>query len=159
MFGPHAHGLTWMRGLTRATPDVMLAVALGGVTCAFPTDKSDKVFVTLDGPSRVVLRGQEMSVSARAWRVIGSDTQAITNVAFAFGPGSSTTATVQNNGGGSATVTGVNSGNVHITARAIAFEQAPEGDLLLRVSNPHEVDSVRPDILRFRDTMTVYGVG
>src|SRR5438094_10650427 len=68
MFGPHAHGLTWMRGLTRATPDVVLAVALGGVTCAFPTDKSDKVFVTLEGPSRVVLRGQEMSVYARAWR-------------------------------------------------------------------------------------------
>ncbi len=37
-----------MRGLTRATPVVMLAVALGGVTCAFPTDKSDKVFVTLE---------------------------------------------------------------------------------------------------------------
>ena len=148
-----------MRGLTRATPVVMLAVALGGVTCAFPTDKSDKVFVTLEGPSRVVLRGHEMSVYARAWRAIGTDTQPITNVAFAFGTGSSTTATVQNDGGGYATVTGVNSGNVHITARAISFEQAPEGDLLLRVSNPLEVDSVRPSLVRFGDTITVYGVG
>ena len=148
-----------MRGLTRATPVVMLAVALGGVTCAFPTDKSDKVFVTLDGPSRVVLRGQEMSVYARAWRLSGTDSQPITNVAFAFGTGSSTTATVQNDGGGYATVTGVNSGNVHITARAISFEQAPEGDLLLRVSNPLEVDSVRPSLVRFGDTITVYGVG
>src|SRR5881296_1111454 len=159
MFGPHVHGLSRMRGFDRATPIVILAVALTGATCAFPTDKSDKVFVTLDGPSRVVLRGQEMSVHARAWRAIGTDSQPITNVAFAFGTGSSTTATVQNNGGGSATVTGVNSGNVHITARAIAFEQAPEGDLLLRVSNPLEVDSVRPAIVRFGDTMTVYGVG
>src|SRR5436309_3497022 len=159
MFGPHAHGLTWMRGLTRATPVVMLAVALGGVTSAFPTDKSDKVFVTLEGPSRVVLRGHEMSVYARAWRVIGTDSQPITNVAFAFGTGSSTTATVQNDGGGYATVTGVNSGTVHITARAISFEQAPEGDLLLRVSNPLEVDSVRPKLVRFGDTITVYGVG
>src|SRR5436309_8666781 len=158
MGGPHAHGLACMRGLTRATPIVTLAAALS-VTCAFPTDKSDKVFVTLEGPSRVVLRGKEMSVYARAWHVIGTDTLPITNVAFAFGTGSSTTATVQNNGGGSATVTGVNSGNVHITARAIAFEQAPEGDLLLRVSNPLEVDSVRPAIVRFGDTMTVYGVG
>src|SRR6266487_4492049 len=158
MGGPHAHGLACMRGLTRATPIVTLAAALS-VTCAFPTDKSDKVFVTLEGPSRVVLRGKEMSVYARAWHVIGTDTLPITNVAFAFGTGSSTTATVQNNGGGYATVTGVNSGNVHITARAIAFEQAPEGDLLLRVSNPLEVDSVRPAIVRFGDTMTVYGVG
>src|SRR2546425_9660106 len=158
MGGPHAHGLACMRGLTRATPIVTLAAALS-VTCAFPTDKSDKVFVTLEGPSRVVLRGKEMSVYARAWHVIGTDTQPITNVAFAFGTGSGTTATVQNDGGGYATVTGVNSGNVHITAPAISFEQAPEGDLLLRVSNPLEVDSVRPAIVRFGDTITVYGVG
>src|SRR2546426_12230433 len=117
MFGPHVHGLAWMRGFDRATPIVILAVALTGATCAFPTDKSDKVRVPLEGPSRVVLRGQEMSVHARAWRLTGSDSQPITNVAFAFGTGSSTTATVQNDGGGYATVTGVNSGNVHITAR------------------------------------------
>src|SRR5436309_14339516 len=159
MFGPHAHGLTWMRGLTRATPVVMLAVALGGVTSAFPTDKSDKVFVTLEGPSRVRRRGHGMSVYAEAWRLGGTDSQPITNVAFAFGTGGSTTPTVQNDGGGYATVTGVNSGNVHITARAISFEQAPEGDLLLRVSNPLEVDSVRPKLVRFGDTITVYGVG
>jgi len=148
-----------MHGLGRATPIVILAVALAGATCAFPTDKSDKVLVTLEGPSRVVLRGQEMSVHARARRVIGPDTQPITNVAFAFGTGSSTTATVQNDGGGYATVTGVNSGTVDITARAISFEQAPEGNLLLRVSNPLEVDSVRPKLVRFGDTITVYGVG
>lgn len=148
-----------MRGRGRATPIVILAVALMGATCAFPTDKSDKVLVTLEGPSRVVLRGKEMSIQARAWRVIGPDTQPITNVAFAFGTGSSTTATVQNDGGGSATVTGVNSGMVDITARAISFEQAPEGNLFLRVSNPLEVDSVRPSNVHFGDTITVYGVG
>src|SRR6266566_3038274 len=121
MFGPHVHGLSRMRGIDRATPIVIVAMALTGVTCAFPTDKSDKVLVTLEGPSHVVLRGQEMSVHARAWRVIGPDTQPITNVAFAFGTGSSTTATVQNDGGGYATVTGVNSGMVDITARAISL--------------------------------------
>src|SRR2546427_3326507 len=159
MFGPHVHGLSRMRGIDRATPIVIVAMALTGVTCAFPTDKSDKVLVTLEGPSKVVLRGHEMSVYARAWRLVGTDSQSITNVAFAFGTGSSTTATVQNDGGGYATVTGVNSGTVHITARAISFEQAPEGDLLLRVSNPLEVDSVRPKVVRFGDTITVYGVG
>jgi len=148
-----------MRGFDRATPIVIVAAALTGATCAFPTDKSDKVLVTLEGPSQVVFRGQEMSVHARAWRVIGPDTQPITNVAFAFGTGSSTTATVQNDGGGYATVTGVNSGMVDITARAISFEQAPEGSLFLRVSNPLEVDSVRPTLVRFGDTITVYGVG
>src|SRR3989442_8874376 len=132
MFGPHVPGLAWMRGLNRATPIVILA-ALSGVTCAFPTDKSDKVFVTLEGPSRVVLRGKEMSVYARAWHVIGTDTQPITDVAFAFGTGSGTTATVQNDGSGYTAVTRVDIGNVHITAGAISVEQAPEGDLLLRL--------------------------
>src|SRR5437867_11922477 len=98
MFGPHAHGFAWMRGRSRATPVVTLAVALAGATCAFPTDKSDKVFVTLEGPSRVVLRAQEMSVHARAWRPFGTDTQPIIKWACAFGPGTSTTATAQNVG-------------------------------------------------------------
>src|ERR1041384_4272112 len=132
MFGPHVHGLSRMRGCDRATTIVILAVALTGATCAFPTDKSDKVLVTLEAPSQVVLRGQEMSVQARAWHVIGTDTQQIANVAFAFETGSASTATVQRVGGGYANVTGVNSGLVHITARAISFEQAPQGGLLLR---------------------------
>ncbi|MFN2570397.1 MAG: hypothetical protein ABR537_02125, partial [Gemmatimonadales bacterium] len=112
-----------MRRLGRAIPILTIAVgALYGAGCAFPTDKSDKVFVTLDAPSHVVLRGQDVSVYARAWRVIGADTQPITNVDFAFGSGSGSIARVQNDGGGYATVTGVNSGSVDILARAISFE-------------------------------------
>src|SRR5258706_7547071 len=76
MFGPHVHGLNWMRF-------VVIAAALAGVTCAFPSDNSDKVFVTLQAPAHVVLRGQEVSVYAQAWRVVGTDTQAIANVDFA----------------------------------------------------------------------------
>src|SRR6267378_368435 len=78
MFGPQAHGLDWMRGLNRAIPVVSLA-ALAGVSCSFPTDNSDKVFVTLDAPARVVLRGHDMSVYAQAWHVVGIDTQRIAN--------------------------------------------------------------------------------
>src|SRR5258706_2598022 len=77
MFGPHVHGLNWMRF-------VVIAAALAGVTCAFPSDNSDKVFVTLQAPAHVVFRGQEVSVYAQAWRVVWTDTQAIANVGFAF---------------------------------------------------------------------------
>jgi len=139
-------------------PAVFL-VALSGVTCSFPTDKSDSVFVTLESPSLVVLRGQDMSVYARAWRVIGADTQPINNVQFAFYSGSESIARVQDDGAGYATVTGVNSGTVDITARAVAFERAQAADLVLRVSNPLEIDSVRPSLARFGDILTVYGVG
>src|SRR5207245_9085573 len=149
MFGPQAHGLDWMRGLNRAILFVLLAAALAGVSCSFPTDKSDQVFVTLDAPARVVLRGQDMSVYAQAWHVVGMDTQRIGNVDFAFSTGSSTIARVEKNTGGYATVTGVNRGSVEIGARAIAFDKAQEADLAVRVSNTHEIDSVRPKIRKF----------
>lgn len=148
-----------MRGLNRSTPFVALAAALTGVSCAFPTDKSDQVFVTLEAPSGVVLRGQEVSVYARAWRVVGTDTQQIANVDFQFVTGSGTIATIQKDCCGYATVTGVNSGIVDIFARAVAFESAPQAVLALRVSNPLEIDSVRPSTARFGELLTVYGVG
>jgi len=144
-----------VRGLNRAS----VAAALLAGACAFPTDKSDKVFVTLDAPSHIVFRGQDVSVYAQAWRVSGADTQAITNAAFEFSTGSSSIARVENNGGGYATVTGVNSGNVDIVARIVAFEQAQEADLVLRVSNALEIDSVRPATAHFGQVVTVYGVG
>src|SRR5256885_10918022 len=100
MSGPQAHGWDWMRGPNRAIPIASLAAALAGASCSFPTDKSDKVFVTLDAPARVVLRGQDMSIYAQAWHVVGIDTQRIGNVDFAFSTGSSTIARVEKNTGG-----------------------------------------------------------
>src|SRR5262249_3624626 len=159
MFGPHVPGLDCMRGLRRAIPLVIVAAALNGASCAFPTDKSDQIIVTLSAPSLVVLRGQDMSVYAQAFHVVGADTQPVTNVDFAFTTGSSNIALVQNDGGGYATVTGVNSGMVDIGARAVAFEHGQQGDFVLRVSNPLEIDSVRPSPVHFGDLITVYGVG
>src|SRR2546428_4893004 len=149
MFGPHVHGLAWMRGLSRATPIVTLAAALFGATCAFPTDKSDKVLVTLEAPAHVVLRGQEMSVYARAWQVVGTDSQPISNVDFAFSTGSSTIARVENNGGGYATVSGGNSGNGEIVARAGGVEKTQGAGLGLRGSKPLEMHSGGPEAARW----------
>jgi hypothetical protein len=147
-----------MLGFNRSIPFVALA-ALTGVSCAFPTDKSDQVFVTLEAPSGVVLRGQEVSVLARAWRVVGTDTQPITNVDFQFASGSGTIASIQKDCCGYATVTGVNSGIVNVFARAVAFENAPQAALAMRVSNPLEIDSVRPATAHHGEVITVYGVG
>ncbi len=144
---------------SRSAPLAAFLLALGGATCAFPTDKSDAVFVSLESPARVVLRGQDMDVYARAWRVVGIDTQQIANVDFVFTTGSATIARVEKSCCGYATVTGVNSGTVDIVARAVAFEQAGQADLVLRVANPLEIDSVRPSTVRYGEILTVYGVG
>jgi hypothetical protein len=159
MFVPQAHGLDWMHGLTRATPIVTLAVALAGVTCAFPTDNSDKVRVVIQAPSLVVIRGQTLPLIARAFRVSGADTLDVKNIVFQWISTNTNLATVQDNGGGSAQVTGVNSGTVEIIARATAFEQANLGSLQVRVSNPLEIDSMRPATVRYGEVLTLYGIG
>jgi hypothetical protein len=147
-----------MRGLSRASI-VTLAAVLFSPACSFPTDNSDKVFVTLDAPARLLGRGQDMSVQARAWHVVGVDTQQIANVDFTFSTGSSTIARVERNCCGYATVTGVNSGTVTISARAIPFQRAQEANLDVRVANSLEIDSVRPKDAHYGEVVTVYGVG
>jgi hypothetical protein len=138
---------------------LVLGLALASLTCAFPTDKSDEVTVVIQAPKLVVIRGEQLPLFARAFRVSGADTLDVKNVVFQWTSGNSNLATVQDDGGGYAQVTGVNSGTVEIMARASAFEQADLGSLQVRVSNPLEVDSVRPSLVRFGDTITVYGVG
>src|SRR5438309_11041265 len=116
MYGHHVPGLAWMRGLNRATPIVILA-ALSGVTCAFPTDKSDQVFVTLQAPAHIVLRGKEMSVQARAWEVGGVDTMPITHVGSALRRGINTIARDEDTGNDYVHVTAGVSGNADLSAR------------------------------------------
>ena len=148
-----------MRGLHRATPVVMLAVALTGVTCAFPTDKSNDVFVVVTVPKQVVLQGQTLDVSASLWRRTGTDSVEIKNASFQWGTTNDNRATVKDVGYGDAQVTGVNPGTVDLTVRAVSFEKAPTSYITLRVSKPLEIDSVRPTTAHFGELLTVYGVG
>ncbi|HEY6853585.1 MAG TPA: hypothetical protein VI139_05010, partial [Gemmatimonadales bacterium] len=57
-------------------------VALAGLTCSFPTDKSDQVYVVVTAPASVVLRGlQPLTLSAAAWRRLpGGDSVLVPNV-------------------------------------------------------------------------------
>jgi hypothetical protein len=154
-----------MRGLHRATPIVTLAVALTGVTCAFPSDNSPQVYVTIESPALVLLDGEEMSIQARAWRLVGApdsgngDDEPLGNVEFQWTSGSNTIARVDNDGGGYATVLGVGPGLTDITARAVSFEKASNAALPLRVSGFLEVDSMTPANVKWGDKLTLWGVG
>jgi hypothetical protein len=148
-----------MRRLDRATPVVMLAVVLTGVTCAFPTDKSNDVFVVVSVPKQVVLQGQTLDVSATLWQHAGADSVEIENASFQWGTTNDARATVKDVGYGDAQVTGVTPGTVDLTVRAVSFEQAPTSYITLRVSKPLEIDSVRPTTAHFGELLTVYGVG
>ena len=148
-----------MRGLNRATPVVVLAVALTGVTCAFPTDKSNDVFVVVHVPKMVVLQGQTLDASATLWQRVGTDSVEIKNASFQWTTTNDALATVKDAGFGGAQVTGVSPGTVDLSVRPISFEKAQTQFTTLRVSRPLEIDSVRPSTARFGDLLTIYGVG
>ncbi|MGH7700216.1 MAG: hypothetical protein ACREMJ_06840 [Gemmatimonadales bacterium] len=139
----------------------LAAILAAGVTCSFPTDQSDRVFVTVVSldTSIVVQRGGKLELYARMYHAAGTDTIEIQNVRFAWTSDNEDVATVAAGVLGSAEVTGVNSGLVNINARAVAFENAQSAQFTARVSNPVEIDSVRPVQVRWGDTVTVYGVG
>lgn len=148
-----------MRWLDRATPVVMLAVALIGVTCAFPTDKSNDVFVVVHVPKQVVLQGQTLDVGATLWQRTGNDSVEIKNASFQWGTTNDALATVRDVGYGDAQVTGVSPGSVDLSVRPVSFEKAQTASIRLRVSKPLEIDSVRPATVHFGDLLTIYGVG
>ncbi|HXF96124.1 MAG TPA: hypothetical protein VNI61_08465 [Gemmatimonadales bacterium] len=135
------------------------AAALAALTCAFPTDESDKVFVTIEAPSLVVRRGEKLAVSARMYHAAGPDTVPIENVRFLWSSDNEGLATVEATALDSAEVTGVNAGMVTISARAVAFEKARSASFTVRVSNPLEVDSVVPGTVRYGGTITLFGIG
>ncbi|HEY6807652.1 MAG TPA: hypothetical protein VI160_02600 [Gemmatimonadales bacterium] len=145
---------------TRPTTRWLIACAAAlAAGCAFPTDDSAKVFVLVQAPRQFLLRGAEMFLHARAVRVVGTDTLEVPNVDFKWTTDNATLATVTKSGDSSAKVTGVNRGDVTITARAVNFNQAATGAVVIRVSNPIEIDSVRPAVVRYGEVLTVYGIG
>ena len=150
------HRFIWVLGL---------AVGLAVATCSFPTDKSNEVYVTISAPTQVVLDGDEMSVQARAWRLVGTpdsgngDDEAISNVDFAWSTSAGTVARVQEDAQGYATIQGIGPGTADITARAVAFESAADATLLVRVSGFLEIDSVTPSFIKWGDKITLWGVG
>src|SRR2546425_9185070 len=138
MFGPHVHGLDWMRGLHRPLSIVVGATLLAGVTCPFPTDKSTAVFVTVRVPRQLVLQGEIMIVSAALWQRTGTDSVEIKNASFHWTIDNTSLATVQDRGNGAAEVTGVKPGRVTLSARAIDFEKAQTANSPLRVAKRSE---------------------
>ena len=137
----------------------LAALGLAGITCSFPTDASDQVFVTISTPTIVVRRGEKLSIEARIYHTAGSDTTQIHDARLTWSTDDPDIATVLAGNLGAAEVTGVNPGVVNLRARAVAYEQAQAGLRQLRVAAPLEVDSIVPDTVRYGQGITIYGIG
>lgn len=143
---------TWRRGLALAS--------LLPLSCTGPTDLSPGIWVTIESPSPVLLRGTQAPVLARVWRPgRAGDSIELHNVTLMWASADPLIATVESGTQGRGRVTGVNSGYVEIRAAVPAYENAAPAILALRVANPLEIDSISPDTVRYGERVTMFGIG
>jgi hypothetical protein len=141
------------RGLAALT---LVCTAVTLTTCVYPTERDAAVHVSIT-PLHVLLRGSAVVRSATAWQVLSTtDSQPIPNVRFVWTSSNPLVASVDNSG----RIVGIKSGTVTITAAAANFDkQARAGKDTVRVSAALEVDSVRPDTIKYGERLEIYGVG
>jgi hypothetical protein len=142
--------------LFRASLPTLLLVA----SCLLPTDESRSVFVTMEQGSGVIGRGGTLVLRAQAWTTASDGSvRSLDGATFTWRSSAPAIATVVPGVGGRATVTGVRSGSVRIFAIPDQFNDPGLGEADIRVANTVEIDSVRPETVRFGQELTLYGVG
>src|SRR5438132_9842777 len=139
-------------------PFTLVAVLFSGATgaaCVFPTERDSAVHVSLT-KIPILFRGSDTDATARAWQMVGpADSQPIPNVVFVWSSSNPSVATVD-----AGHIVGVTSGTVIITAAAANFDkQARAAADTLRVAAPLEIDSIRPDTVKYGEILSLYGVG
>jgi hypothetical protein len=148
-----------------ASPRHLVCALAAGVSgllaaCSDTTEAVDQTFVTINAASPVVLRGDQLELTASVWiRTAPGDSAEVPNAELLWTTDDPTLATLTPKDNRSAIATGVNSGIVGIHAVATGFQGAAQAVFPLRVSNPLEIDSMRPATVRYGEKITMYGVG
>lgn len=144
-----------------ATPRVLLLVIGAGLlACSDTTEAVDQSFVTIASASPVVLRGDQIELTAKLWtRTSPGDSVEVRNAELAWSSDNPTLAALSAKDNNTTIATGVNPGLVQIRAVATGFQGASPAAFPLRVANPLEIDSMRPSVVRYGEKVTMYGVG
>ncbi|MGI8818639.1 MAG: hypothetical protein ACR2HW_05795 [Gemmatimonadales bacterium] len=153
--------LTATRRIQQAWPG-LLVLGLGAVlpACSDSTGYVAQSYVTISAASPVVLRGDQIELTAKLWsRTSLGDSTEVRNAELVWSTDDPTLATVTAKDNNTTIATGVNSGIVQIRAVATGFQGSAAATFPLRVSNPLEIDSVRPTTVRYGEKITLYGVG
>ncbi|MCZ6856740.1 MAG: hypothetical protein O7F70_01950 [Gemmatimonadetes bacterium] len=141
-------------GILRSGRTLGLGLALGaGATfaCVYPTERSEQLRVVMD-PIPELLRGELWGLSAQ---VVDANGNLLENAEIVFSSSDPLIATV--NAAGDMVTVSV--GTAEVTAEAVEFAGATSADQLVRIHDLIEIDSVRPRVLRFGDTVTIFGAG
>jgi hypothetical protein len=147
--------------ILRAWPR-LLVFGLGAAlsACSDSTGSVDQTFVTITSESPVVLRGDQVDLTATLWnRTAPGDSVEVRNAELVWSTDNPNLATLTPGDNHAAVATGVNSGVVQIRAVATGFQGAVPATYSLRVSDPLEIDSMRPSVVRYGEKLTMYGVG
>src|SRR3954451_21734127 len=129
-------------------------------SCTDSTEAVDQTFVTIQASSPVVLRGDQLELTGSVWiRTAPGDSVEVPNAELMWTTDDPMLATLTPKDNRTAVATGVNSGIVAIRAVATGFQGAAQGVYPLRVSDPLEIDSMRPSTIRYGEKITMYGVG
>jgi hypothetical protein len=146
--------------LPAAPKFLVLVLGLATVACSDTTEAIHQTFVTISSPSPVVLRGDQVELTAKLWtRTAPGDSVEVRNAELVWSTDNPTLATLTPKDNNSTVATGVNSGVVQIRAVATGFQGGVAGAFALRVSDPLEIDSMRPSTVRYGEKVTMYGVG
>jgi hypothetical protein len=139
---------------------LLLVIGAGLLACSDATEAVNQSFVTIASASPVVLRGDQIELTAKLWnRTSPSDSVEVRNAELVWSSDDPTLATLSGKDNNTAVATGVNSGIVQIRAVATGFQGAAPAAFQLRVANPLEIDSMRPSVVRYGEKVTMYGVG
>ena len=139
---------------------VLYALGAALVACSDSTEALNQAYVTINSPSPVVLRGDQIELTARLWtRTSPGDSVEVRNAELIWSSDDPTLATIAAKDNNTTIATGVNSGTVQIRAVATGFQGATAATYALRVSDPLEIDSIRPAVVRYGEKVTMYGVG
>jgi len=144
------------------TPTRLLALVLGVsvIACSDTTEAVHQTYVTIASPSPVVLRGDQIELTAKLWiRTAPGDSVEVRNAELVWSSDDATLAALTTKDNNTTVATGVNPGVVQIRAVATGFQGAAPAAFSLRVSNPLEIDSIRPAVVRYGEKVTMYGVG
>ncbi len=145
----------------RAWPG-LLVLGLGAVmpACSDSTGAVNQAYVTIISASPVVLRGDQVELTASLWtRTTPGDSVEVSNAELVWSTDDPTLASLTPGDNHTVVATGVNSGLVQIRAVATGFQGAVPATYSLRVSDPLEIDSMRPSVVRYGEKLTMYGVG
>jgi hypothetical protein len=139
---------------------LILMIGAGILACSDSTEAVDQAYVTIASGSPVLLRGEQLELSAKLWtRTSPGDSVEVKNAELVWSSDDPTLASLTAKDNNTTIATGVNSGIVQIRAVATGFQGSTPATFSLRVANPLEIDSVRPSIVRYGEKATMYGVG